>query len=421
MTLVGFYGDDVTGSVDALLQYRRAGLRGVLVTSTHAVRAVGRDHDILGIAGTARSLPTAELDDEIRPAFEALAAADPAVIQYKACSTADSSPEVGSLGRVIEVGRERFGPAPVPVVFAQPDFGRYTVFSTHFARDGNVVYRLDRHPTMSQHPSTPSDEADLRRHLARQTSLPIGAVQWPSYERGLGAALNDAEEAAIVCDALTDEHLELLGAAILGAPRRPRFVLGSGGLSLGLGRALSVGHGAPRIPTTIGAASGATLVLSGSVSPLTRRQTEAAVAAGWSAVDLFESDALERTAALHAGGASVIVSSLLSGSRTVAPGEVATRLAEIGDACLRGDPRTRFVVAGGDTSGLVLRRLGIEQIEIVATPWREVPMCRARGSAPHPIDIELVLKGGQTGHGTLFDDVRSGRTLENPDRKESPR
>src|SRR5215217_6648936 len=78
---VAFYGDDFTGSVDALRQL---------------------------------------------------------VVQYKACSTADSSPAVGSLGRVIEVARDVFGPAPVPVLFAQPDFGRFTAFGHHFAAEGGT-------------------------------------------------------------------------------------------------------------------------------------------------------------------------------------------------------------------------------------------------------------------------------------------
>ena len=44
--IVGVYGDDVTGSVDALLQYRRAGLRGALVTSPSRVGAVADRTDL---------------------------------------------------------------------------------------------------------------------------------------------------------------------------------------------------------------------------------------------------------------------------------------------------------------------------------------------------------------------------------------
>ncbi|HSN11829.1 MAG TPA: four-carbon acid sugar kinase family protein, partial [Propionibacteriaceae bacterium] len=68
--MIGFYGDDFTGSVDALLQLRRAGLSGELVTDPAGVRDVTAD--VVGIAGTARALPTADMDGEVRPALEAL-------------------------------------------------------------------------------------------------------------------------------------------------------------------------------------------------------------------------------------------------------------------------------------------------------------------------------------------------------------
>ena len=38
------------------------------------------------------------------------------------------------------------------------------------------VSRLDRHPVMARHPVTPMDEADVPRHLARQTERAIGLV-----------------------------------------------------------------------------------------------------------------------------------------------------------------------------------------------------------------------------------------------------
>ena len=54
--------------------------------------------------------------------------------------------------------------------------GRFQCFGNLFALAHGKGYRLDRHPVMSQHPVTPMDEADLGRHLARQTEKPIGLV-----------------------------------------------------------------------------------------------------------------------------------------------------------------------------------------------------------------------------------------------------
>ncbi|QNP55649.1 four-carbon acid sugar kinase family protein [Tessaracoccus defluvii] len=100
---VGFYADDFTGATDVLLQLRRCGLVGPLVLRVDPdliARYAGAA--VLGVAGTARSLPTADMAAEVTPALGALAALRPRVLQYKACSTVDSSPRSG-----VSAGRRR--------------------------------------------------------------------------------------------------------------------------------------------------------------------------------------------------------------------------------------------------------------------------------------------------------------------------
>ena len=121
MAVAAFYGDDLTGSVDALLQFRRAGLSGVLVTRPDVEVDVNAT-DVVGIAGTARSLPTGEMDAEVVPALRRLRGHGTRVVQYKACSTVDSAPHTGSIGRVLELAVELFpsarclscSPSPMP-------------------------------------------------------------------------------------------------------------------------------------------------------------------------------------------------------------------------------------------------------------------------------------------------------------------
>jgi uncharacterized protein YgbK (DUF1537 family) len=170
------YGDDFTGSTDALAQFTRFGLRGILLLKALTENGLNprfEGFDVVGIAGISRALPTSEMEAEVRPALLALAALDLLLVQYKVCSTFDSSADVGSIGRVLDLGIEMFGAVPVPVLAAQPGFGRYTLFGNHFANHRGTVYRLDRHPTMSVHPSTPIHEGDLRRVLAEQTQLDV--------------------------------------------------------------------------------------------------------------------------------------------------------------------------------------------------------------------------------------------------------
>src|SRR3546814_8091875 len=76
----------------------------------------------------------------------------------------------------MEIGARQFG-GVVPIVVGAPHLGRYVVFGNLFAvAGGDEVFRIDRHPTMARHPVTPMHEADLRRHLAAQTDMPIALV-----------------------------------------------------------------------------------------------------------------------------------------------------------------------------------------------------------------------------------------------------
>lgn len=410
---VAYYGDDFTGSVDVLLQFARYGLSGRLFTalpSEAALREAADEADVVGIAGIARSLPVGALETEVAPAFAALRELDVPVVQYKACSTADSSPTIGSIGRVLELARSVFGERSVPMLFAQPDFGRYTVFGHHFAREGHAVYRLDRQPTMSQHPSTPMRESDLARHLSAQTSLPIRSVAWTEYAADLARQIEETDAAALVLDALTDEHLEVVGRAVR-ALEPPVFAIGSGGLSSGL--AAATGAARVDLPTATDA-SGPVLAVSGSRSAQTRRQVDAAAAAGWmlEPLALDASDQPERVCAALDAGRSVALTSDDAAVRDAetALERIADAAASVVSSAVRSGATRRIIVCGGDTSSRVTRLLGIESLSIAANPVGNVVLLRSHARDAAVDGLELLLKGGQVGPVDLFERVRtSGR------------
>ena len=96
---------------------------------------------------------------------------------YKVCSTFDSSEFTGNIGKAIELGMDVFKPDVVPVLPAAPRLKRFTVFGNHFAAMGDgTVYRLDQHPSISNQAVPPMKDADLRRHMARQTHLKSGLI-----------------------------------------------------------------------------------------------------------------------------------------------------------------------------------------------------------------------------------------------------
>lgn len=259
--LLSFYGDDFTGSTDALEALSKAGLKTVLFLGLPRDETLKHFDgvDALGIAGMSRAMSPSDMKSALPPAFERLRSFGAPVVHYKVCSTFDSSPEVGSIGCAIDLGQEMFQSLFVPLVVGAPVLGRYCVFGNLFARSGleSEPYRLDRHPTMRHHPVTPMDEADIRLHLAKQTDKRIALVDVlnlaspeADMTRDFGALLEDRPD-IVLFDTLEDAHLPRIGKLIWhhASPERPLFTVGSSGVEYALSaywREAGTLPGAPR-------------------------------------------------------------------------------------------------------------------------------------------------------------------------------
>ena len=205
--------------------------------------AKAREHDVVGIAGIARSLGPEAMRREVGAAFRLFRDAGLRFLQYKLCSTFDSSRGVGNLGVVVELAREIFPDCFLPVFAAMPEFGRYSAFGQHFARFGDAIFRLDRHPSMSRHPTTPMNEADLGRVLENQGAPPCGLVDLRALAGGSAAVAQAiAGERArvpgpIVFDGLTGDDCALVAEAVWrAAEAEPTVVLSAQGFAYGFGR-----------------------------------------------------------------------------------------------------------------------------------------------------------------------------------------
>lgn len=412
MVEVAFYGDDFTGSTDAMVQFARVGLRTVLLVKlppASELAELAARYDVIGVAGIARALPPDEQEAEVRPVLQALHDLGPRLIQYKVCSTADSSPTRGSIGRALEIGRDICAPTtPTPILIAQPELGRYTVFSHHFATESGTTHRLDRQPTMSTHPSTPIHESDLRLHLSAQTTLTITAehLHRPPTQQAEptldpdaapGVELAACAPDAVILDALTDEDLRGHGARVL----RSGFAVGSGGLSRAVALALRTDRvaGVARVR-----ADGPVLVVSGSQSRNTAEQVADARARGWVVLPVADGVAHQAVAAFDAGAVGVVVhtSELTATDLPRLP----SALADVVRTVSANTAVRRLTVAGGDTSGQVLRELGVTALEFARSVAPGVHLCRATS----PYFDEVLLKPGQLGPVDLFAAYHRRRT-----------
>ena len=115
--LLAFYGDDLTGSTDVMESLALSGVETVLFLDrpTEAQRRRFAGVRALGIAGTSRSETPDWMDRHLAPMFAWLAEQGAEHVHYKVCSTFDSSPAIGNIGRAIELGRAALGGRPVPI------------------------------------------------------------------------------------------------------------------------------------------------------------------------------------------------------------------------------------------------------------------------------------------------------------------
>jgi uncharacterized protein YgbK (DUF1537 family) len=438
--LLTFYGDDFTGSTDALEQLTLAGIRTALfiIPPTPAQLKKFSVLQAIGVAGKTRSLAPKALECELKPALLALKKLGARHVHYKVCSTFDSSPKIGSIGRVMDVAAKIF-PAPfIPLLVAAPALGRYTIFGQHFARYGigsnGTIHRLDRHPSISKHPVTPMTEADLRLHLAKQTKKRVALfdilkVALPTKEaRPAFRKLLATNPEVILFDALAAEHLARIGGLLekFASAKRPLFSVGSSGIEA----ALAANWGKKQLARTLAPPAKQILVGSGSCSPVTSAQIAWALQHGFAEVALdavaltttkTASNEIQRAASftteLWQTGRSVIVHSTKMGSDRRVATKLKDRTAEmLGSAlgnvlreAVRQSSVRRICIAGGDTSSYAARALGIEVLEMLAPLTPGAPLCRAIAPGSPVNGCEVVFKGGQVGAENYFEIVRRGK------------
>ena len=421
--LYAWYGDDFTGSTDVLEALGQNGVPSVLFTHTPDARNL-KDFAgcrAVGIAGESRSRDPRWMSRNLPDVFEAMRRLKAPINHYKVCSTFDSSPTAGSIGRAMELGSAAFAAKVVPIVVGAPHLGRSVVYGNLFAAAEGVFYRIDRHPTMRQHPVTPMTEADLRLHLARQTRLRIGLVDMKAFHAGAVDECFKAELAAraqaIVFDGCSDAMLdETAGLLWQQAARRPLFAVGSSGLTHGLlHRWRQLKLIAAARPPRRAAAVDRLLVLSGSCSPITAKQIRRAQKMGFASWKIegsapWSAQAAQAQAALDSGRSVVLYTALGPQSKDNAHGErFSAQLGLMLRKLVLATGVRRVLIAGGDTSTHAVKQLGLDALTYAAPLAPGVPLCLGHSANAEIDGIELALKGGQMGAEEFFAEVREGR------------
>ncbi len=414
--LLGAVADDITGATDLCLMLSREGLRTVQIIGVPEQGNLP-DADAVVIALKSRSIPADRAVKMSVAAARMLQAGGAEQILFKYCSTFDST-DAGNIGPVTEALLDLLD---CDLTIACPSFpaaGRTTYRGHLFVGDA-----LLSDSPLKDHPLNPMHDANLVRVLSRQTTLPVGLVTIDTILQG-AAAVRQAfgvqragGKRIVIMDTLQDADLRTLGSACAAMP----LVTGGSGIAMGLAaNFVQAGRVAPRQSAKrMAAPVGRSVIIAGSCSAATQGQVAAAQRAGLPSF-MVDADALasrKQSAASIADWAisqapdlpPVIFSSAdaatLQGVQARLGAQAAGTLVEqtLAEVArqLRAAGFSRYIIAGGETSGAVVAALGVAALAIGPEIAPGVPWTR---SIVGP-DLVLALKSGNFGGEGFFLDA----------------
>jgi uncharacterized protein YgbK (DUF1537 family) len=369
--------DDLTGGMIVASMLERAGVVCPLLTDADEVAGLNGETQAVVLARKIRLIPSESARAEARRAAAAFAARGARTVYYKYSALFDSTDE-GNIGPIAEALLEATGAARTLFCPAYVDLG-ITMYKGHVFLGSRLISETSKRFD----PMTPAVTSDIVAKLGRQTRRPVGLIDHrmlgcgePQVETRMAAR---ADTPFWVVDAIDEADVERIAVLTRDWP----LVTGADSLPPAMIRARRAGaaphpeSGRRLLPATPGFEA----VIAGSCGQATMAQLEVFARshpvwrvdlardgdvedldrriADWAAERLpggpvaiatsaGPEDVKAAQAAFGRDGASLRADRLL--------GAVAVRLRALGVR--------KFVVAGGETSGEVLRVLGARRLQV---------------------------------------------------------
>jgi 3-dehydrotetronate 4-kinase len=414
--------DDDTGASDLAGMLAEQNLRTLLVidlpSEEQFLEWSAGYHAVVMAEGTRNLSPRAAYE-RTREALRLLKLRDPRIFQIKYCSTFDSTPE-GNIGPSIDAALDELDEDFTIALTALPVNGRTTYQGYHF-----VHHQLLSDSPMRDHPLTPMTNPNLVDLLGRQTARKVGLASYLEVEAGEERLRQCFERlradgiTIAVVDCLNDHHLEticrmssnlrlLTGSSAFGI-KMPAIFRERGWLS-----EETIEHD---VQFEMASRAGC-LIVAGSCSVATRDQNEWLASQNIPLARInpeellsqeFDRRALiagmrERLAAGHhflltttdspaevrrvqewGAGKGLTVSSLGQ--------SISYALADLALEVLEAQAVGGLIVAGGETSGAICRRLELGALNVGRNIEPGVPLCFSLGRFRLPV----ALKSGNFG------------------------
>jgi uncharacterized protein YgbK (DUF1537 family) len=412
--LLGAIADDFTGATDLASMLVRGGMRTVQLIGAPRPGEQAPDADAVVVALKSRTAPVRQAVAESLAALAWLRDAGCQRFFFKYCSTFDST-DAGNIGPVADA---LIATLACGFALACPAFpaNARSVYQGYLFVGGTLLSESG----MEHHPLTPMTDANLVRVLSRQTDGTVGLVPYATVEQGAVAirqamtALKEQGRRYAIVDAVSDAHLLAIGEAA----EHHALITGGSGVAMGLPANF---RRADKLPERSDAAllpdiAGHAAVLAGSCSRATlgqlgfaREHVPVLQLDPLATPDVGRMVAAARDWMTGKLGVTPIVIAASAPpdkvaelqqrlGRDVAGALIEQTLANIADDLVARGAR-RLVVAGGETAGAVVSRLGVHSLRIGEEIDPGVPWTYAEGGA---VPLLLSLKSGNFGARDFF-------------------
>lgn len=409
--ILGCIADDFTGASDLASFLVASGAKTLQVnTLKHLDNVQIEQYDVVVVALKTRTIDSEAAIDMSLMALEWLQKIGCRKFYFKYCSTFDST-KSGNIGPVIDALLHALNQSSTIICPALPVNGR-TVYQGYLFVDDKLL----NESSLKDHPLTPMQDASLIRLIEAQgqgkaTHIPLSVIDGDEalLNTQLITAANDFRY--VILDAVSTENLLSIGRVLDPFT----LITGGSGLATDLTPFLSAYGFVPQ-PEDIGhiKLNGGTLLLSGSCSAMTQAQVEVyrqehpsfyvdplKLSRGelqyqhildWLEIYSDDSPLIYTTAPKD----KVINSQQVIGfeeSQTL----LENTLAQLSvDAVKLG--YQNIIVAGGETSGAVVKALNIKAFKVGQSVAPGVPIMQSV-SVPR---VNLILKSGNFGAETFF-------------------
>ena len=422
---LGIIGDDFTGSSDIANNLKKSGMQVSMYAGVPNLLPEEIKIEQTDAAVIALKTRTAPIEDAIRESLEALSWLKDCGCEqfiFKYCSTFDSTKE-GNIGPVTDAIMEKLNTNFTIACPSFPDAGR-TVYFGHMFVNGKPLNESG----MENHPLTPMTDHNLVRWLGHQTKNNVGLIDFETISKGENSVKEkirnlktDGYKYAII-DTNKNDDFDIICNAVKNLP----FLTGGSGIALGL----------PKIYKDRGLLSASNfqipennsnaIILSGSCSVTTINQ-----------INIYK----ENNPSFYISPDEVInnedliekVLSWIKDNETQSPlvysssdiKAVSEKQKQYGQELLANkiekffellskrlvkDNFGTFISAGGETSGAVIKGLGIQELKIGKEISHGVPALwspESNGNKP----VSVTLKSGNFGQDDFF--TRALKALKN--------